>query len=253
MDKIYVRWCKQPNWGDELNISLVENISGKKVEWTNTHDGISKEKNIVIGSIIQWADQYTNVWGSGFISEGSRMQVEPKNIFAVRGPMTRDILLSQGFKCPEIYGDPALLYPRFYSPKKSKVYKIGIVPHYIDKDSEWIKLLRKNPEVLIIDVTGKTNKFVDDICSCERIASSSLHGIIGADAYGIPSLWIELSKKVIGNGFKFRDYFMSVGREDKYPLIVNKATTLKEIYSSFNNYEIKIDLDKLYESCPFKK
>ena len=85
------------------------------------------------------------------------------------------------------------------------------------------------------------------------IAASSLHGVIAADAYGVPSTWIELSDKVIGKGFKFRDYFMSVGRTDREPLIVNETTKLKEVYDKFYDYKINIDLDKLWEACPFRK
>jgi hypothetical protein len=55
----------------------------------------------------------------------------------------------------------------------------------------------------------------------------------------------------IEDGFKFHDYLKSVGRTDLAAFVVTKKTMLKDIESSFCQYEVKIDLDRLYESCPF--
>lgn len=50
------------------------------------------------------------------------------------------------------------------------------------------------------------------LSSCQFIVSSSLHGLIIADAYGIPSVfWNELGEE---NEWKFLDYFEGVGRKD---------------------------------------
>ena len=254
MDKLYARWYKHtPNWGDALNEVIIEKISGKEVHWINTNDGNTKEKYIVLGSILQWADEHTILWGPGFIGDDRRLSKKPKKICAVRGPLTREIILKQGFECPEVYGDPALLYPRLYNPIGiKKTHKIGIIPHYIDADHPWIARMKNRDGVLIINILDPIDKVVNDILSCEKIISSSLHGIIAGDAYGIPSMWIKLSDKVIGKGFKFRDYFMSVGRNDRNSIGVSDKTKLEDIVSQFYDYKIEIDLDKLWEACPFK-
>lgn len=212
----------------------------------------SQEVFLVIGSILHQVDRNAVIWGAGFISERSRLREKPKLICAVRGPLTRKTLLIQGLDCPEIYGDPALLYPRFYSPPKDKKYKLGIVPHFVDQNSCLLDQFRDKDDIVVIDVKGEINKFVDEINSCERIASSSLHGIIAADAYGIPSSWINFSNKIIGDGFKFRDYFTSVGRKTKLPLEISKIRSLHEVFAAFEDYELDIDLDKLLKACPFR-
>ena len=49
--------------------------------------------------------------------------------------------------------------------------------------------------------------FFAELTSCAAIASSSLHGLIFGEAYGLPTLWLRVSDKVIGGGFKFADWF----------------------------------------------
>jgi pyruvyltransferase len=107
------------------------------------------------------------------------------------------------------------------------------------------------PEVKIIDIEKPINDVVDQICSCRFIASSSLHGIIMADAYKVPSAWLEFSEGVVGSGFKFRDYFASVGRDDEMPLKVNDKTTIDDIIGSMHDQKARIDLGELLDACPF--
>jgi pyruvyltransferase len=251
MDNILVRWSGNhlPNWGDELNKTLIKKITGKDIVW---HPKQTEDHYICIGSILQWSNEKTTVWGAGFIGSDRRLAVKPKNICAVRGPLSRDIIISQGYECPEVYGDPALLYPRYYNPNKSKKYKYGIIPHYIDAAHPWVQKFINNPDVKIINIIDPTiNRFVDEINECEIILSSSLHGLIAADSYGVPSYWIELSDKVIGNGFKFHDYFASVNRPIVKPFKPTENTKISNL--PLYDYSVDIDLDKLINSCPFKK
>lgn len=251
-DSLKLFWFKNTqNFGDSLNPILLNILTGKKVEWVKSYS--PKEHYITIGSILETATKDTIVWGSGFISEHKHCFEKPKKVCAVRGPKSREILINDDIECPKVYGDPALLLPKIYSPSINKKYKLGIIAHFIDKDNEWLKNLKQDHEITIIDIQNPDIfTFIDEVLSCEKIASSSLHGIIVADAYNIPSLWVEFSDKVIGNGFKFLDYFLSVKRKDTKPLIINKKTSIEDINKHFYNYKIDIDLDKLLDAAPFK-
>ena len=101
---------------------------------------------------------------------------------------------------------------------------MGIVPHYVDKRHPWLAQYEADPRVLLIDVQSATLPFIDQIKQCHHIVSSSLHGIICADAYGIPATWVEFSDGVIGGGFKFRDYFASIGRTAHSPARIGEAS-----------------------------
>lgn len=241
------------NWGDALNPVLIEDITGKKPILSTEVFNI-KKNNVycVIGSILEIpSEENLIVWGSGFISSNSKFKVKPKEIHAVRGPRTRELILKNGIYCPEVYGDPAILYPCIYKPIIEKKYKLGIIPHYVDQSNPLLNKFKNESSVLIIDMLSGIRTVVDDICSCEIVASSSLHGIIAADSYGIPSIWIEFSKKVKGEGFKFYDYFESVGRENEMPLTITQSITIKEIIDHRKNYKVELDIDKLVDSCPF--
>lgn len=239
------------NWGDALNPVLISKISGDKVNYTKL--GTDIQKYVCIGSILQKADAGSIIWGSGFLSHDRKLATKPLKICAVRGPLSRNIILAQGYECPQVFGDPALLYPRFYKSQSVKKYKIGIIPHYVDATHPWIAKYVNQSDIKVIDILSGINKVVDEINQCELIISSSLHGIIAGDAYGVPSFWVKFSDKVLGNGFKFLDYFQSVNRDDVEPIVIHDNISIDDIIKNVKKYDFKINLDDLYDACPFKK
>ena len=69
--------------------------------------------------------------------------------------------------------------------------------------------------------TNDYKKVIDKICSCKVIYTSSLHGIILAEAYGVPAVFYRGLPNIID--FKYKDYYASTGRFD-----VPMASTLVE-------------------------
>lgn len=239
------------NFGDSINLFLVNKLSSKKVVWVYPKYCLS-DNYLCIGSVLNEVSRNTVVWGSGFITNNITKLKRPKKIYAVRGPKSRQVFIENGIDCPEVYGDPALLLPKIYFPKIKKKYKLGIIPHYVDKNNIFLSKLKSEKGIKILDIQEKNPlKFIDDLLSCEQIVSSSLHGLIVADAYAIPSIWIKFSDNIVGGNFKFLDYFMSVGRKDKEALFVNHDISIDDLLNHFYNYEIKIDLELLLEACPF--
>lgn len=263
---IVVNACMQPytivpppyNLGDELNYYLLQELTGKRI--LNLRDLlISEIPNFVcIGSIIDTQTNcYSIVWGGGSITDKRQIKKHPLKVCAVRGKFTRNYLLSQGIACPAIYGDPALLLPRIYVPKVKKIYKVGIIPHYVDSKNDYVQKLHiqmpKESTVIYLQGYKNFHNVIDAINECEYIISSSLHGCIISDAYNIPNLWIEFSDLVIGYGFKFRDYFSSVGRKQTKPIRIRKATRIEDLLKYKACWKpIDIDLELLLSVCPFK-
>jgi pyruvyltransferase len=115
-----------------------------------------------------------------------------------------------------------------------------------------LRELRHRDDIALIDIKSGLKAVADLLYSCERIASSSLHGLILADAYGIPSCWIELSRRIAGGWFKFIDYFCSVGRAVDRPVPLSSSSDLRTIQRSCMCSPMKIDLDRLLACCPFR-
>lgn len=241
-------WCLGRNWGDALSPVLVALISGKAVVHL---EGLHHDRFLAIGSILGGSNERAEVWGSGFIREDEPLVGRPRAVHAVRGPLSRESLRKQGVECPEVYGDPALLLPRFYSPVVSKRYAVGIIPHYIDKGHPWLDQQRHEPQVLILDIESGIEEFVRAVKSCDVILSSSLHGIICADAYGVPNAWVKFSDNVVGGSFKFRDYRLSIGAEEPRELRIDEGTPLMSLVAQAKHQELRIDLRKLMLACPF--
>lgn len=244
------------NFGDELNFYIVKSLTNKSLFNLPCILYKTKENFLVIGSIIEThANKDSIIWGSGAMYGNDRkLRETPKKVLAVRGPLTRKYLLSQGIDCPEIYGDPALLLPRIYLPQVTKKYKLGIIPHYLDFESEFLSELKKDLEVKIIKLSGykEWKKVIDEICECEFIASSSLHGLIISDAYHIPNVWIRLSDKISGGNFKYHDYFMSVNREVETPILINDIVKKEQILEyKFQYKPITWSSEELLKVCPF--
>ncbi|MCK5449891.1 polysaccharide pyruvyl transferase family protein [Candidatus Pacearchaeota archaeon] len=254
-DSLRVYWWSgegNRNFGDIISPYIVKKISGKDSILVNRY--CLKNNYLVTGSILAMANKNSIIWGSGIISRNQKIK-KPKKIFAVRGPLSRKRLLDLGFTCPKIYGDPALLLPLFYRPNVKKKYKLGIIPHYMDYN--FVKKNTRGGNILIINLLDPIEKVIKDICSCKKTISSSLHGIITSHAYSIPSMWVEFSKKLYGDGTKFKDYFLSVGIKEYEPINLRKKDIeierLIKVVDKKHNQKIKIDINKLLDVCPFKK
>lgn len=248
-----VWWGYNNNWGDILNPYLAEKISNREINRIPLTNDTGVFRYYIIGSILNYtlSGNY-EVWGSGMDNPKIGLQSPPKRIHAVRGPLTRKVIRKQGYECPPIYGDPALLLPRFYTPNVKKKYKYGIIPHFLHKQHPWLSKFKDDPTVKIIDIQDpNVTNFIDLVNECEIILSSSLHGIMCGDAYGIPSYWLDLSPDGKYNWFKFNDYLMSVRRPLVSPIKVNDNTELDNLWPPLYNYSIEIDLDKLLDVCPF--
>lgn len=248
------------NWGDILSQFLLEYFSGKKLNkedvfyFDDAAHMLDKNGKIVgIGSSMKYVRPDDYVWGTGCIDE-YHIGNKPRKIYSVRGPLTRNVLLKRGWDVPEIYGDPALLFPKIYNPKVEKKYKIGLIPHCVDFYSlEGLKAINhvESLGIKIINVTAGIYEFIDQIKECEYVISSSLHGLIAADAYQIPNHRVKISNLLLGGDFKYLDHYSSVSREHFEPLQLSNNTTLEQIESlKFETGDISL-ADKLLENTPW--
>ena len=256
---------KHENWGDDINYYFLSEICKRPIGMFNQFSlafRFNLKNYLVIGSTIDMlCRENTEVWGAGIIDGTKTLKCKTNKVYAVRGPLTRKVLLEQGVDCPEIYGDPALLVSKYYQPEVKQKYKYGFIAHVSNLDKVEHLLLDDMPikdreDTLIIDLSkyDKWTDIPDQICSCESIISSSLHGLIMAEAYNIPNVWIEFGKPLIGGHFKFHDFFTSVGRDREEPVFVkDNKIEMKKINENLKEWQAgHLDLAPLLKACPFK-
>ncbi len=255
---IYTSGPRNQNLGDDLNYYLLKELTGKEI--VNQYNLYQKfhVNYCCVGSILDSSlvNENSVVWGAGALLGECPIKMKPRKVCAVRGPLTRHYLQSQNIECPSVFGDPALLLPIVYQPVGKKKYKVGVIPHYSDLRTDKLRLFLsqcgEGVQVIKLRGYGDWKKVIDEINECDFIVSSSLHGIIISDAYNIPNVWVEFSDHVLGNGFKFRDYFLSVGRRVSEPVAINESSNLDDLLAIGEQWSpIQFDNSSLIHSCPF--
>lgn len=199
-----VYWCRcaaGKNFGDALGMAIAQRYAGTHLEWAPA----ASADAVLIGSILEHLpERYTGtVAGIGAARASTRRDLTNARVIALRGPLTRKQVELFG---PEpVQADPGLLADDFLTGTPTKTHETGAIAHYADKT------FNPEPGALIIDVTAPIETVVAQAASCGRIQTSSLHGIILADALGLPRRW-DTYPKVQGGGHKHRDYAASLGQ-----------------------------------------
>jgi hypothetical protein len=186
-------------------------------------------------------------WGTGM--DGSINPACPKRgysrpantefrIHAVRGPYTGQILRREGMAVPAAYGDPVWFLPKLFAAKVPAEYELGVVLH-ISEIEEYTPAARARPiyrryqvpkalgaSIRIINTVTETSVAaleakVRDMLGCRRIASTSLHGLVIAEAYGIPCTWfaprpgsgqiVGIDDDAAGLDHRVRDFYAGAG------------------------------------------
>ena len=248
---------KLRNFGDWLSPMLCEALSGKKVVFAKPrHCHL-----IAIGSLLKklhktnrWGyKRKIAVWGTGSIGEPSTYPGH-HNYYAVRGKLSRDKINS--LKSPIALGDPGLLCESLWpNNTRQKKFAVGLIPHYADFNNSLIEELSKNSKYFtLINVFDNPIKVIEQIARCEIVLSSSLHGLIIADALKIPNAWIKLSDTVGPNDFKFQDYYSvyNMSNVKPFPLTINDTPkTLAAISETYKRDGLDQIKQGLLKTFPF--
>ena len=221
------------NFGDELNPILLERLLNLRAEWAPA----ARCDLLAIGSVLdkfcfyrpthalhrqRWIPRQRIVWGSGFMMEDSRLRRGAWNIAATRGPLSRERVPAQRGEIA--MGDPGLLVARMMEKRPAKTAALGLVAHYVDQGDERLRdFIDAAPHRRLINVMAHPDDVLEQIAGCDAILSSSLHGLIAADALGVPNGWLTLSGKVRGGDFKFRDYWAGIGKPAMQPVTLADA------------------------------
>lgn len=240
------QFTKFGNAGDVASSIIVSHILQTQVQIIG--EGPSDSPNLIgIGSILHWSDANSVVWGAGYINQTICFPNSPRSILAVRGELTLERLRNSGHQVSPLLGDPGALISQLYT-FTGKIRKgVGVVPHYVDMDDAFVNLCRE-AGFRIINPLSDIETYLSELTDCEIILTSSLHGLVFAHSYGIPAAWVEISNKVIGDGFKFKDYYSSIGYDPRNVVPLNKNMEFPRIIDHANLPIQEIDRGALKET-----
>lgn len=224
--KLY--WCRgkgrsdseQRNFGDYLSPLLVEMLAAKPVVYAPVH----KADMMAIGSILPrerkarrfLLPRRLHIWGAGTDAPG--LSFSPRHHYhALRGLKSCEQVT--GLRGTPALGDPGLLAEHWWAgrARPDKRYRIGLVPHYVDRDNPYVQAAAKLPGVHLIDVFWPVEEVLRAVLACDFILSSSMHGLIVADAFAVPNRRLRLSTGIISD-FKFVDYYSAFSLAEPEPL-----------------------------------
>ncbi|KJC49534.1 pyruvyl transferase [Bradyrhizobium sp. LTSP885] len=197
------------NFGDFLSAVVVDQCL-RQFGYTRADEAARSARMLSIGSILHYARNGDVIWGSGLNGRAGQEDLHPSvnhlDVRSVRGPRTREILRRRGLSVPDVFGDPALLMPHLFPGRFQLRPKTpwAFVPNLHD-----IRMFDPNA-ANIISPLGSWNRRIEAILEAEFVLASSLHGIIIAEAYGIPARYVRLSNAEAE--FKYRDYYEGTGR-----------------------------------------
>ncbi|MDO5631576.1 MAG: hypothetical protein Q4G22_07040 [Paracoccus sp. (in: a-proteobacteria)] len=256
-DQMFWWWPDQKiNFGDWVGPLIYEWRTGRRPLYCNSAGSARGQYYLTAGSILSFNHQPDRavVWGSGVISDQVPIS-RPKQIHAVRGPMTRQRYLDEGFDCPDVYGDPGILVPHVLELDGiSPNFRLGIIPHF--SEAHMVpELVRANPDIKIIDVLSDVETVSRQIADCAHICSSSLHGLIITHALNRPAAWIRFSEGTHIDGWKFQDYYRSGRIEDlSGPSWINAEVTpddLIDLARRAPRPDTERLMNPLLQACPF--
>ncbi len=239
------------NVGDRINLPLISALFGVQAVVAGQED----EHVLAIGSLLQRANAYSRIWGTGLLHGSLPMAEFPAaNVRALRGKLSYAALRRKGFALRDIpLGDPGFLVAEMppgryhYLPK---AHRLGVVAHYVDRGHPWLSQILADPAVVDLNVHDDPDDFLQKLAACEAVASSSLHGLVFAEALGIPNVWLKLSDKVLGEDFKFHDWFSLADNPQTLPCLPDSGKSCEPWTGRARLHDMRIDRAALMECFP---
>jgi pyruvyltransferase len=198
------------NFGDYLSRVVVELMLARS-GFTLRDEVSATRQMLAIGSVLHFARPGAVIWGTGVNRKikDERNSVSDIDVRAVRGPLTAEFLRGRGIAVPQVYGDPALLLPFLCQGRFAARRELGSV--FVPNLNDLATLHEHDTNGLaVISPDQSWNACIQQITGASFVVASSLHGLIIAEAFGIPARYVRLSERE--HLFKYEDYYLGTGR-----------------------------------------
>lgn len=227
------------NFGDALNRVVIEALFGEPPKWSS----LSKCDLVCIGSVL---NSYVSR-GSAALVLGSGVR-NPKLFDSAEGPLipadkcvsVRGVLSRDALRLPQDtpLGEPGLLISRIIakSTPQDEYPRVGLLPHFSEfgdraSRAQMREARLKGYEILYPNASPR--ELAREISSLDLLVTSSLHGLVFANAYGVPAQLVSFASRNTENPFKFNDYLSVFDLQAQFrPLGEIMSTPLKVVLRS---------------------
>lgn len=211
MTPVELHWHSNDNFGDALSPWLIRKISRREV--VHVAPTGTSIPLVAIGSLLGPDLTRGVIWGSGAAWERDVNDDLPPpslhfEILATRGPLSFEAVQKRGHE-PRAYGDPGLLLAHYANVNRRSDAKAGVICHQIDEEPA--RRFAARAGMPFLHTFEPIDVVLDALASWDVVISSCLHGLVTATAFGKSMAWCAFSDRMVGDGFKFRDFFASVG------------------------------------------
>lgn len=124
-------------------------------------------------------------------------------IVGVRGPLTAEALVAHGHDLTgmRFMGDPGLLIRDLVEPAAPEPGRVIFIPHYRERADHW----SAPPKGIdVVDIDADPLDLAREIQRAEAVYSSSLHGVIFAQALGRPCVLVAPASEPM---IKYKDHY----------------------------------------------
>ncbi|MBD1910186.1 MULTISPECIES: polysaccharide pyruvyl transferase family protein [unclassified Leptolyngbya] len=240
------------NLGDALSPIIVSALSGLPIAYHRFES--QTERLACVGTIgHKFVGGTVHYWGTGFNpargpKDAPGLYTIPPDttvkVHALRGPASARVFQKFGIEIPAVYGDPVWFLPSLFPGASQKRYDLGVVVHISElQESRAHAPVRPNlkrywisptmePQVRFFNTFVTPNSIeaianlIDEITACKCIVSTSLHGLVIAEAYGIPCAYLHYRGKggdVMSMMFpqtkidyRIRDFYWGIGATQRF-------------------------------------
>lgn len=235
MSRVSLYWYRTlSNFGDSFSPLVVRHLLGCEIAPAGKWNCDLVAEGSVLGfTLLRTGDRVRGwlnrnlrrplrVWGSGLLFSlggGARKTlIRRPSFLALRGSRTYAALRACGLigaRADIALGDPGVFMPEVLAVAADGRWRRGLVLHAISWETgDAPRFAREHPDIRLIDPRRPPHEVVRDIAGCREVFSSSLHGLVAADALGIPNRWVSLETPdadATVNRFKFDDYYSAFG------------------------------------------
>lgn len=263
-NKLKVYYANVPNMGDILNRDIIKKCFGCEVVRRSYLTAQISGIGSGLGNYTYEEQAWKNIlkafsgaffpevyiWGTGFIcyrDTDTRFYKRKTHVCAVRGELSKrrvEAMVGHALDIPT--GDAGILASKILDKLPRKRYDVGIIAHYKEQnESAFKRLLRRYPNSCFIDVRKTPFEVTRAIAECETVISSSLHGLIIADSLRVPNIHAVVTDRLLGDGFKFDDYYSAYSLDHQFVDLRREETgSLDDIRSGYRITDVMVEEKK---------